>query len=221
MRDGENIRQVASLGIDWIGMVFDNDSPRNVTMIPTYAGIIPDKGTEVLKDPDNAGEGTPRLVGVFTDEMAQNIITRVVNFRLDAIQLDGHESPTLIRNLRSTLTGTSDNGRAIAPRLQIWKTICINSANDLSQCKDYIYCCDMFVFDVKMHAVSGDWQSLLASYDGPLPFLLSGDIGPDDAASLRTFQHPLCIGINLDIPFETAPAMKDVELLRTFIASLS
>ena len=45
MRDGENIRQVAALGVDWIGMIFWAKSPRNVTMIPTHAGIIPDRGS--------------------------------------------------------------------------------------------------------------------------------------------------------------------------------
>ena len=43
MRDGENIRQVAALGVDWIGMIFWPKSPRNVPMIPTHAGIIPDR----------------------------------------------------------------------------------------------------------------------------------------------------------------------------------
>ena len=41
MRDGENIRQVAELGANYIGMIFWGKSPRNVTMIPTHAGIIP------------------------------------------------------------------------------------------------------------------------------------------------------------------------------------
>ena len=44
LRDDENIRQVAALGVDWIGMIFWDHSPRNVTMIPTHAGIIPDRG---------------------------------------------------------------------------------------------------------------------------------------------------------------------------------
>ena len=42
MRDGENIRQVSKLGVDYIGMIFWEKSPRNVTMIPSHAGIIPD-----------------------------------------------------------------------------------------------------------------------------------------------------------------------------------
>ena len=144
MRDGENIQLVSALGADWIGMVFGEQSPRNVTMIPTHAGIIPDRGPEGLTDKG------PGRVGVFADEMAQNIITRVVNFRLDAIQLNGQEPPTLIRNLRATLTTAPYGSGAIAPDLQIWKGIRIETAQDLKRCADYEDCVDMFVFFVKL-----------------------------------------------------------------------
>ena len=86
MRDGNNIRQVAELGVDWIGLIFWQKSPRLVTMIPTHAGIIPDRAPAVSHFPSDK----PKRVGVFVDEMPQNIITRVVNFRLDLIQLHGH-----------------------------------------------------------------------------------------------------------------------------------
>ena len=227
MRDGGNILGVAALGVAWIGLVFNNGSPRNVTMIPTHAGIIPDRGKEMLAPADaggsrgQGGRPVPGLVGVFADEMAQNIVTRVVNFRLDAIQLEGHEPPTLIRNLRSTLTGPSDRGRAIAPGLQVWKTLRVADASDLSQCEAYADCCDMFVFDVGTHAGGlASACSMLAAYDGTLPFLLSGDIGPADAAVLRNFSHPRCEGVSIGDRFETAPAMKDVEEIGKFVKML-
>ncbi len=222
MRDGENIRQVCALGIDWIGMVFCGQSPRNVTMIPTNAGIIPDRGPESLTSDIYAEGGvtgrSPKRVGVFTDEMAQNVITRVVNFRLDAVQLNGHESPMLIRNLRATLTTTPNGSKAIAPSLQLWKTISIETAADLALCKSYEDCVDMFVFDVKS---SGNDRlsdfSVLSAYDGSLPFLLCGNIGPEDAEVVSSFIHPQCIGVDLNELFETAPAVKDVERLRRFL----
>ena len=119
MRDGENIRQVAELGVDWIGMIFWPKSPRNVTMIPTHAGIIPDRGTDI-------GNFKAKRVGVFVDEMAQNIITRVVNFQLDLIQLHGHETPTLIRNLRRTLDPD------IRPGVKFIKAIAVESCDDIA-----------------------------------------------------------------------------------------
>lgn len=210
MCDGENISRVSALGVDWIGMVFCEQSSRNVTMIPTHAGIIPDRADGQWSEAEGRRS---KVVGVFADEMAQNIVTRVVNFRLDAVQLNGQEPPTLIRNLRATLT-TAPGGRgAIAPDIKIWKGLHVETADDLKRCADYEDCVDMFVFFVKD-------MGCLASYDGRLPFLLGGRIGPEDAEAVGAFRHPRCVGVDLDEPFETAPAMKDVERLRSFIERL-
>ena len=64
-----------------------------------------------------------------------------------------------------------------------------------------------------------DW-SLLNAYEGKLPFLLSGDVGVEDAERVRKFQHPMCIGIEVNSRFETVPGMKDVNLLKRFIAEV-
>ena len=122
MRNGENIRAVTALGVNWIGMIFWDKSPRNVTMIPTHAGIIPDRA-EAPSDLHQGGKVS--RVGVFVDEMAQNIITRAVNYQLDLIQLHGHESPTFIRNLRRTLDPD------IRPGLQFIKAISIPTGDPL------------------------------------------------------------------------------------------
>lgn len=208
MRDGENIRRVAALGVDWIGMIFWDKSPRYVTMIPTDAGIIPDRA-------DTTPKTDIKRVGVFVDEMPQNIITRAVNFELDLIQLHGHETPTMIRNLRRTLDPD------IRPGIQFIKAISVSCRDDIAAYKPYKDCVDYFLFDTKCPTVGGsgaqfDW-SVLEAYDGNKPFLLSGGIGPDDAERVRAFHHPQCIGIDLNSRFETAPGVKDVDLLRTFI----
>lgn len=221
MRDGENIRQVAELGVDWIGMIFWEKSPRHVTMIPSHAGIIPDRAS--LSTPKT--HSSPLRVGVFVDEMAQNIITRVVNFQLDLIQLHGHETPTLIRNLRRTLDPD------IRPGIKIIKAISVSNRDDIAIYKDYADCVDYFLFDTKCPSVGGsgqqfDWSALDA-YDGDIPFLLSGGIGPDDAERVRTFisagsgsAAAKCIGIDLNSRFEAAPGLKDVEALRRFLNEL-
>ena len=211
MREGENIRQVAELGVNWIGMIFWDKSPRNVTMIPTYAGIIPDRGSDI-------GSFKAKRVGVFVDEMPQNIITRVVNYKLDLVQLHGHETPTLIRNLRRTLDPD------IRPGIQFIKAISVGGCNDIAAYKDYADCVDYFLFDTKCPTVGGsgsqfDW-SVLEAYDGDVPFLLSGGIGPDDAERVRNFHHPKCIGIDLNSRFETEPGLKDITKLKQFLEQL-
>ena len=211
MRDGKNIREVEALGVDYIGMIFWSGSPRNVTMVPTHAGIIPDSSS---LSPFSSHH-SPLRVGVFVDEMPQSIITRVVNYQLDVVQMHGHESPTVIRNLRATIDPD------FRPGIQFWKAVSIASTDDLNACEQYFNCVDAFVFDTRCDSVGGsgrqfDWQ-LLEAYHGPVPFLLSGGIGPDDAARVKAFHHPQCIGIDLNSRFETAPAVKDVDLLRSFL----
>lgn len=210
LRDSENIRQVIELGVDWIGFVFCERSPRNVTMIPTHAGIIPDRGSLSTITPGHS----PLRVGVFVDEMAQNMITRVVNYQLDFIQLNGHESPTLIRNLRSTLIPD------IQPNIRFIKTISVRSHEDVAAFKKYEDCVDFFLFDIQESAVENsrafDWN-ILDAYDGQTPFLLGGGIGPNDAERVHSFHHPHCVGIDLNTCFEASPGMIDIEKLKTFL----
>lgn len=208
LRDGENIRQVAELGVDWIGMIFWEKSPRNVTMIPSHAGILPDRAMDM-------GDFKAKRVGVFVDEMPQSIITRVVNFKLDLIQLHGKETPTLIRNLRRTLDPDIRLG------IQVIKAISVSCREDIAAYKNYADCVDYFLFDTKCPTVGGsgnqfDW-SVLEAYDGDIPFLLSGGIGPDDAERIKAFHHPKCIGIDLNSRFEIEPALKDINKLKEFL----
>lgn len=208
LRDGENIRQVAELGVDWIGMIFWEKSPRNVTMIPSHAGILPDRAMDM-------GDFKAKRVGVFVDEMPQSIITRVVNFKLDLIQLHGKETPTLIHNLRRTLDPDIRSG------IQVIKAISVSCREDIAAYKNYADCVDYFLFDTKCPTVGGsgnqfDW-GVLEAYDGDIPFLLSGGIGPDDAERIKAFHHPKCIGIDLNSRFEIEPALKDINKLKEFL----
>lgn len=208
LRDGENIRQVVELGVDWIGMIFWEKSPRNVTMIPSHAGILPDRAMDM-------GDFKANRVGVFVDEMPQSIITRVVNFKLDLIQLHGKETPTLIRSLRRTLDPD------IRPGIQVIKAISVSCHEDIAAYKDYADCVDYLLFDTKCPTVGGsgsqfDW-SVLEAYDGDVPFLLSGGIGPDDAERIKAFHDSRCIGIDLNSRFEIEPALKDINKLKEFL----
>ena len=293
MGDAQNIREVAALGVNLIGLIFYPKSPRYVESISSDAGIIPDyssltpkplsltpkplskgEGSESLtpyplskgegsnmldkqlkaeetkgdtrnKQPVSAqlkstqskapfnkvttplslGEGQggeaviPKFVGVFVDDMPQNIVTAVYNYHLSYVQLHGDESPVMIDNLRRTLVPD------IVPQIKIIKAISVSSAEDLKRCEQYEGHVDLFLFDTKCKGYGGsgqkyDW-SVLEAYTGQTPFLLSGGIGPDDADRLRDFHHPQCVGIDLNSKFETAPGMKDAEMLKKFINSLN
>ena len=224
MRDARNIREVSQLGVDMIGMIFYPKSPRYVEMQSSHAGIIPDYAKENIGASDSSGSSSesvstssksPARVGVFVDDMVQNIVTRVVNYHLDYVQLHGNEPREMCENLRLTLDPD------IRPGIKIIKAISVSDASDIQKYKEYVGVVDLFLFDTKCKTVGGsgqqfDWQ-VLEQYDGEIPFLLSGGIGPEDASRLHAFHHPKCIGIDLNSRFEIEPGVKDVEKLKGFL----
>ena len=210
MRDADNIRDISALGVDMIGLIFYPPSPRYVQQFSSGAGIIPDYAPDMGK--------TPLRVGVFVDDMPQNIVTRVYNYKLDYIQLHGNEPRETLENLRATIDPD------IKPKIKIIKAISVSSAEDIKKYKEYVGAADLFLFDTKCKTVGGsgeqfDWQ-VLQAYDGDVPFLLSGGIGPDDAERIKNFHHPKCIGIDLNSKFEIEPALKDVEKLKQFLVNV-
>ena len=212
MRDARNIREVSQLGVDMIGMIFYPKSPRYVEMQSSHAGIIPDY---VKEDINIKSAKSPARVGVFVDDMVQNIVTRVVNYHLDYVQLHGNEPREMCENLRLTLDPD------IRPGIKIIKAISVSDASDIQKYKEYVGAVDLFLFDTKCKTVGGSGQQfdwlVLEQYDGEVPFLLSGGIGPDDASRLHAFHHPKCIGIDLNSRFEIEPGVKDVEKLKGFL----
>ena len=215
MRDAENIQQVIALGVNMIGLIFWPKSPRYVQSISTNAGIIPDLKNPAIKDINDVS-----YVGVFVDEMPQKVVTHAFNYKLDYIQLHGNESPIYIDNLKNTLVPD------ILPNVKIIKALSINEKADILKWKTYEGHVDMFLFDTKSAQTVGgtgkhfDW-SLINMYDGNIPFLLSGGIGPDDAEAIKSFKHPMCVGIDLNSRFEKTPGMKDVDKLKAFLKELS
>ena len=214
LREPENIRDVEALGVDMVGLIFWKDSPRYVPMISAQAGIIPDYAWDQgARNPHSSL--LSQKVGVFVDDMPQNIVTRVYNYHLDWVQLHGSESPVMIDNLKRTLIPD------ISPNVKIIKAISVSRREDIERWRPYQGHIDMLLFDTKCKSVGGsgehfDW-SVLDSYDGDIPFLLSGGIGPDDAERVKHFRHPQFAGIDLNSRFETAPALKDIHLINDFL----
>ncbi len=190
MRDAENIREVESLGIDLMGFIFWPKSSRCVSERPAYLPKC-------------------KRVGVFVNEDIEIVKRTAKDFDLNLIQLHGSESPEYVRLLREW---------------KIIKAFNIASADDLKQTKAYEGLADYFLFDTKGKSVGGngekfDWN-VLDSYRGNTPFLLSGGIGPEDAELLSHWQHPQCIGFDINSRFEREPGIKDINKIKTFINTI-
>ena len=191
MREEQNISDLEKLDIDWMGMIFWSGSKRYVSRPPSR---LPQR---------------VKKVGVFVDASLDDIRQHVSDYQLDIIQLHGHETPAFLEALKP---------------LTLIKAFNIADASDLEKTKAYEGIADYFLFDTKGKIVGGngekfDW-TVLTAYEGATPFLLSGGIGPDDVQKVKQFHHHKCIGIDLNSRFESAPGLKDIVQLQTFIKQI-
>ena len=95
---------------------------------------------------------------------------------------------------------------------------------DLNHVSEYEKACNLFLFDTKCEQYGGsgnqfDWN-ILHTYNGQVPFLLSGGINSHSANALKAFNHPRLAGYDLNSRFELKPGEKDPERIRMFLNEL-
>ncbi len=192
MGDAAIMHQLAQLPVDMLGFIFYPRSPRFVV-----GKIDP---SEIALLPENISK-----VGVFVNEDEAIIETNAKTYNIDTLQLHGSESPQQCEKLKNK-------------GYRIIKAFNLTKQNDYSAYAPY---CEYFLFDTpsEQHGGTGakfDW-SLLESYKGQTPFLLSGGIGPDDAEEVNQIKHPQMAGIDINSKFEIEPGIKNLEIIQKFI----
>lgn len=202
MTQMDNIRALAALAPDWVGLIFHPSSPRNAL------ALLPE---ELVRAREATDVRPLKFVGVFVDRPANEVATRAEEFMLSAVQLHGNESPEYCSSLRG-------HG------FEVWKAVGIETADDFQRLQPYIGKVDRFVFDRKSprHGGTGkkfDWN-LLDGYNLPAGFMLGGGIGPGDAGKIAAIDHPQFLGVDLNSCFEISPGIKNIELLNEFITLL-
>ena len=193
MLDGDNIRAVEALGVNWMGFIFYPPSKRYVDVVPDY---LPEK---------------TKRVGVFVNERTETILEKVKSFHLDIVQLHGDESPEECRQL----TGKCFK---VMKAFGIADSFPSENTAEYEGCCDYF----LFDTQTSDYGGSGrkfNWE-IVQDYQGNTPFLLSGGIGPDNAQDILEFSHPNCIGIDINSKFEISPANKDIQSIQQFIIAL-
>lgn len=140
----------------------------------------------------------PQRFGVFADDMPQNIVTRVVNFKLVMVQLDGEESSIMINNLRATLDPDIRAG------IKIMKTLHIQSVEDLTQSRAYEGAVDYFLF--KIDAAKVD-LNVIKNYAGNTPFIIGG-VSLEQLNAAKAFRHAMFVGVDLDACADVQTAIK-------------
>ncbi len=183
-----NLNQICRLSVDMIGLNFYLGSKRFINNISI--NIKPNI----------------KRVGVFVNPSIGELQQYVYDCNLDYLQLHGNESIEFC-----------EEAMKIKP---IIKAFGIDKDFDFIDTLPYSFS-EYFLFDTKsiFHGGTGkkfDWHKLL-EYEGEVPFLLAGGIGPEDADRLQKINHPQFIGVDINSKFEIEPGLKNVKLVDSFI----
>ncbi len=199
MKHPENMQAIAALHPDYMGFIFWERSAR------FFKGEIPVLPKGIKK------------AGVFVDASVDEVVSKVKQHSLDAVQLHGAESASYCQELRG-----NDNMSG----KEIFKVFSIKDSFDFSVLKTFEPFCDYFLFDTKGKLPGGngytfDWE-VLKNYPSEKPFLLSGGIGLDEIEKVKEIlKTDLPIhAIDVNSKFEIEPGLKDEQNIEKFITQL-
>lgn len=191
-------------GADYVGLVLFSKSPRNVAV---------DRAVALA----NQARGRSRIVALAVDPGPELLSVIGETIKPDVLQLHGYETPADVASVRAELE------RWGLSTCRIWKAIPVAAASDLDQVNDYLSITDLILFDAKApkdavlpggNGRSFDW-SLLKAVGGRYPFMLSGGLTPDNVAEAIVVTGAQAVDVSSGV--ETAPGIKDPELIRRFL----
>lgn len=202
MTQAEQCAQLTRLGVDFLGFIFYEKSPRYVLNHLNLKEIA-----EIF----NA-----KKVGVFVNESISIISKIASEAQLDAIQLHGDETSEFVAALCRTL-----------PDLTIIKVLRVGSDAQALQEQLNLFNenqnIDALLFDTDSKAFGGtgkafNWE-LLNQMTVSKPYFLSGGISCDNYLRIKNLEtRPAFLDINSK--FETQPGIKNLGLIQDFILKI-
>jgi len=200
LRSPENIEQISTLDVDFMGFIFFKRSKRFVS-------------NSLNKNNLNKIPSHIKKIAVFVNERSEDVLWTLKDYEygFDYIQCHGDETPDYCKDLR-------DLGFGVIKAFQMDEEF---NFDQLDAYKDAV---DYYLFDTssKHYGGSGqkfDW-SLLKKYKGNKPFFLSGGIKPEDVNQVQNISHPQLLAIDINSGFEDEPGLKDCKLIETFSEKL-
>lgn len=189
----ENARNAAHLGIDAIGLVFYDKSPRYVER---------QSALEII----NALPPFVNRVGLFVNATADFIDKILCKVALDTLQFHGEESP-------------AECGQYAMPFI---KALRVNQDTNLvKMADDYHQSCGLLLDTFKQNTYGGtgeafDWR--LTKVDIDLPIILAGGLNPNTVANGIKQVRPY--GVDVSSGVESEPGIKDIAKIKQFIQQI-
>ncbi len=195
MRETDNIRDLAALSPDFMGLIFYQKSKRYVGHDFKLTDLPPGV----------------KKVGVIVNEDRENVLELVERYDLDYVQLHGNESVEDCRYYRDKGTGV----------IKVFSVMDVLPVKELEKYQGDV---DYFLFDTKTPDYGGsgqkfDWE-VLSEYNGKVPFFLSGGIGVDDIETIINLGHPMLFAIDINSRVEISPGLKDIVEIEEIMRAL-
>ena len=198
----DDVRACADAGANYMGLVFFEKSPRNIT--------LPAARKLALAAP--LGLAKVALV-VNPSDAELDAITGTVP--LDMLQLHGRETPERVAEVKARYG------------LPVMKAVGIADGDDLPKLESYFGVADQILVDAKPpkggelpggNGLSFDWR-LIAGRRWPCPWMLAGGLTPENVAEAVKMTGAKQVDVSSGV--EDAPGQKNAKLIQKFVLSSS
>jgi phosphoribosylanthranilate isomerase len=188
-------------GAAYVGLVFFEKSPRNVTLAQAaaLAAMVP------------AGVAKVALVVDADDAQLDALLAQVP---VDILQLHGAETPARVTAVKARYG------------LPVMKAVGVAGPDDLASLETYAQVADQLLVDAKPpkgadlpggNGLSFDWR-LIAGRRWPVPWMLAGGLTPANVAQAVALTGAGQVDVSSGV--ESAPGVKDAALIAAFCAAL-
>lgn len=207
LKDVETAARIAALGPDAIGLNFFAKSPRSIDVVTatTIVAALPE---------------AVEAVGLFVNHSLDDVLAITEQTSIETAQLHGDESPEFLAELK-----------ARRPELKLLRAFrvgdegCGDVADYLARCHELNVCLAGCLIDARVEGSYGGtghtapWDLLSDQYDAARwpRLIVAGGLNPANVAEAIRITAPF--GVDVASGVESAKAVKDIGLVKEFIAA--
>ena len=196
------VEAAVKAGAAYVGFVFFEKSPRNVTTKQARALAL------------RVSDGVCK-VALVVDPSDAELDAILAEVPIDMLQLHGNESPKRVTEVKARYG------------LPVMKAIGVANLDDLRKLDDYVCVADQILVDAKPPAntvlpggngLSFDWQ-LIAGQRWAVPWMLAGGLTPENVAEAVKVTGARQLDVSSSV--ESTPGVKDEAKIAAFLAAVS